>query len=165
MEKRNFMGYSDSSGSEKAFLDDFLHIMMIQKSDRLLNIFEKYREKNLEVPILVEGKRDVSSLRKLEFNGEIINLNSGHTLLGKVELLADKYREVIILTDFDHKGIFLKKRITTYFNSMGTEADTYLWTFILRFLPAKTVEELPWAYEKALEVRQRITKIRLKPST
>ncbi len=137
---------------------------MTQKSDRLLSIFDKYREKNREVPILVEGKRDVSSLRRLDFQGELISLNSGHSLLGKVELMSDKYSEVIILTDFDQKGVFLKKRITSYFKSMGTEPDTYLWTFVLRYLPAKTVEELPWAYENALELNPKIPKARYQGS-
>ncbi len=137
---------------------------MTQKSDRLLSIFDKYREKNLKVPILVEGKHDVSSLRKLDFQGELVSLNSGHSLLGKVEKMSDKYNEVIILTDFDQKGIFLKKRITTYFTSMGTDADTYLWTFVLRYLPAKTVEELPWAYENALELNPKIKSVRYQGS-
>lgn len=137
---------------------------MMQKSDRLLDIFTKYREKNLSVPILVEGKHDISSLRKLEFNGEIVTLNSGHSLLRKVERMSSKYDEVILLTDFDQKGKFLKRRIDSYFQSTGTQTDTYLWSYILRFMPANTVEDLPWAYEKIMESRPKITKIRLNSS-
>ncbi len=128
---------------------------MIQKSVRLLSVFEKYREKNLKVPILVEGKHDVSSLRRLEFSGEIISLNSGHSLLGKVEQISNSHNEVIILTDFDQKGVFLKRRLTNYLLSVGTSADIYLWNYISHYLPARTVEELPWAYEKVSGVALR----------
>lgn len=120
----------------------------MQKSDRLLTIFRKYREKNLQVPIIVEGKNDVHSLRRLDFTGEIINLNSGLSLLGKVEQISNAYNEVIVLTDFDYKGTILKKRITGYLLSLGTSPDIYLWNYVNRYLPARTVEELPWAYEK-----------------
>ena len=35
----------------------------------MLKIIEKYKEKNLEAPVVVEGKNDVQSLREIDFSG------------------------------------------------------------------------------------------------
>lgn len=123
---------------------------MRRKSERLLTFFDKYREKNLTVPIIVEGKRDISSLRKLDFKGEIILLNTGKSLMGKAETISEEYREVIILTDFDRKGVFLKNRIVTYLMSLGIHADLSLWNYVAKNMPARTVEQLPWAYDTVM---------------
>ncbi|MCL4334979.1 MAG: hypothetical protein M1402_02650 [Candidatus Thermoplasmatota archaeon] len=128
---------------------------MRKKSERLLTFFDKYREKNLKVPIIVEGKRDISSLRKLDFRGEIILLNTGKSLMGKAEIISEEYKEVIILTDFDRKGVFLKNRIVTYLMSLGIQADLSLWNYVSKNMPARTVEQLPWAYDTVLTQEMR----------
>ena len=64
-------------------------------------------EENKKVPVIVEGDKDVFSLRKLGVIGEIIIFNSGLSIIDFCDKLAKKYKEVIILTDWDRKGGFI----------------------------------------------------------
>ncbi|MBC7081052.1 MAG: toprim domain-containing protein [Thermoplasmatales archaeon] len=70
---------------------------------------EKLKEENRSIPIIVEGEKDVKALHELDVRGEII------TLHGSVSNLCDeialKYKEVIILTDWDEEGWKLCRRI------------------------------------------------------
>lgn len=115
---------------------------------RVFSILDQYRSKNLSVPIIVEGKNDVSCLRRIDFEGRIIQVNSGESLLNFSENLASEYDEIIILTDFDRKGKTLKKMIQNYLVSSGVKADTYLWEYLCKKSPIATVEELPSEVER-----------------
>ncbi len=120
---------------------------------RILKILESYRKKNSNVPIIVEGKHDVESLRRIEFSGEIITLNSGSSLLSFSEGLSRNYEEVILLTDFDRRGIFLKSEIEAFLRGSGCRPDTELWSSIRRMVPVRTVEELPFAISRIMETQ------------
>ena len=39
----------------------------------------------LSVPVIVEGKRDISAIRQLGYNGLLIQLNDGKSVLSTVE--------------------------------------------------------------------------------
>ena len=67
-------------------------------------LVEELKEANAGTPIVVEGERDVESMRTLGISGEIIVLNQGVSLFVFCELLAEKYSDVILLTDWDRKG-------------------------------------------------------------
>lgn len=121
------------------------------KERRLEKILRRYRDKNRQIPILVEGKKDEASLRSLEFPGEIIILNRGSSLLSLSESISRSHREIILLTDFDEKGVELERQIEAYLTSMGCFPDTFLWNYLRRYLPAHTVEDLPVAISQVLE--------------
>ncbi len=129
---------------------------------KVLKTLEKYRMKNEEVPIIVEGKNDVGSLRNLEFQGDIIILNVGNTLVNFSENIAAENNEVIILTDFDRKGVELKKNIQRYMTGLGCQVDTALWETLRRYVNIKTIEELPFAVKNIqadanFKIQKRIT--------
>ena len=65
------------------------------------------KEKNKEIPIIVEGEKDIEALHKLDINGIIISANTGASLTDFCDQLANKYKEIIILTDWDRKGGYL----------------------------------------------------------
>ena len=64
-------------------------------------------EENKSIAVVVEGEKDVDALRKLGLTGEIITLNLGMTLIDFCDKIAEKYNEIIILTDWNRKGGFL----------------------------------------------------------
>ncbi|HKJ97051.1 MAG TPA: toprim domain-containing protein [Thermoplasmataceae archaeon] len=115
---------------------------------RVFSILEQYRMKNESVPIVVEGRNDISCLRSIDFTGKIVHVNSGSSILNFSENLAEEYSEIIILTDFDRKGKTLKKKIQNYLVSSGVKADTYLWEYLCKRSPIATVEELPSEVER-----------------
>lgn len=118
---------------------------------RVITLVEKYIEKNNTVPIIVEGKNDVNSLRRINFAGEIIPVNLGRSILSFSEGIASAYDEVIILTDFDRKGKILKENIEKYLIGAGSRADTYLWEYFLKMSPISTVEELPSEIQRTID--------------
>lgn len=119
--------------------------------NKVLKTLEKYRVKNEQVPIIVEGKNDMGCLRTLDFQGDIILVNGGSSLVNFSENVAEANDEVIILTDFDRKGIEIKKNIQKYMVGLGCRVDTLLWDTIRKYVPIRTVEELPFAVNRLLE--------------
>jgi len=65
------------------------------------------REENKNVPILVEGDKDIEALRKLGVRGTIISVNAGVSITDFCDQLANNYKEIIILTDWDRRGGYL----------------------------------------------------------
>ena len=116
--------------------------------NRVLKTLEKYRIKNQDVPIIVEGKNDLGCLRSLDFLGNIIILNSGNSLVHFSENVAETNDEVIILTDFDRKGVEIKKNLQIYMSGFGCHVDTDLWDTLRKYVPISTVEELPFAVQR-----------------
>ncbi|MEK6651970.1 MAG: hypothetical protein AABY50_03470, partial [Nitrospirota bacterium] len=49
----------------------------MERASRLREVFEALCERNKNVPVIVEGKRDAAALRELGLDGEIITLHSG----------------------------------------------------------------------------------------
>jgi 5S rRNA maturation endonuclease (ribonuclease M5) len=123
--------------------------------NRVLKTLEKYRIKNQNIPIIVEGKNDLSCLRSLEFQGNIIILNTGNSLVNFSENIAGSNDEVIILTDFDRKGVEIKKNIQRYMTGLGCRVDTDLWDTLRRYVPIRTVEELPFAVQRIVDNLER----------
>ena len=109
-------------------------------------------EKNLTVPIIVEGVNDAKSLRRLGFSGPIIKMNQGRTLMALAEAISGDFNEVILLTDFDRKGEKLGATMQEYLVSLGTRVDRHLRDRLNSCLPVKTVEEVPAAVERLAQI-------------
>ncbi len=60
--------------------------------------------------IVVEGRRDVASLRSLGINGEI-RLASQQPLLEFTEQLSKSGKKIIVLTDWDKRGGMMARKI------------------------------------------------------
>ena len=60
--------------------------------------------------IIVEGKNDVEALRKIGVLGRIIEFHKFHSMNEFADKIA-KYKEVILLFDWDHKGRYLTRRV------------------------------------------------------
>ncbi|MCL4327484.1 MAG: hypothetical protein M1149_04160 [Candidatus Thermoplasmatota archaeon] len=107
---------------------------------------EHVRERNLLIPIIVEGDHDISALRKMEFLGRILKINDGSNIDEFCMKIAGSCREVILLTDFDRKGRQLRERIEVLLTMNGCAVDTYLWR-ALRNFNIKSIEDLPSLFE------------------
>lgn len=81
--------------------------MYPENYEKFEKIIERLRE--FKGVIIVEGKRDEDSLRKLGVQTEILRLS--RSSLADVALLASEHEEVMILTDFDETGEKLAKRL------------------------------------------------------
>lgn len=72
--------------------------------ENLEELLLELKEENKNVPILVEGDKDIEALRRLEITGTIISVNAGMSLTDFCDWIAEQYKKVIILTDWDRRG-------------------------------------------------------------
>lgn len=72
-----------------------------------------------DVVVVVEGQKDITSLRHLGLTGPIISL-AGHNVITLAELLAG-YTQVLILFDFDGRGEQLTKLLISQLHGTGTK--------------------------------------------
>lgn len=110
----------------------------VEEVDRVI---DQLTDKNKTVPIIVEGKKDTKTLRKLGLNGIIIELNKGLSLSDFCDSIVEKYVKVIILTDWDRRGGTLCHRMMDLFKGR-IEVNTEYREQLSKFSMIKTVEGL-----------------------
>ncbi len=86
---------------------EFLSTHLREKTERIQQVLEcLIRESSNGIPIIVEGKNDVQTLRNLGVQGEIVSAKTGGKslldLLWQIE--ESGIEEVIMLFDFDRRG-------------------------------------------------------------
>ncbi|HLE97342.1 MAG TPA: toprim domain-containing protein [Candidatus Thermoplasmatota archaeon] len=115
-----------------------------ERFETLLEVLEELREVNRYVPILVEGARDVASLRALGFTGTVLTVHTGRPLYETYEALAREHPLVIILTDWDRKGTRLLEEAERAIGGSAGRIDR-VWRDEIRRnldLPIKDIESL-----------------------
>ena len=100
------------------------------------------REENKTVPIIVEGDKDIGALRKLGISGEIIRFNQGLSIPDFCDMISQKYKSVILLTDWDRKGGFLCSTIKKNLEGLVECNTRYREIFAKRSM-IRTLEGLP----------------------
>lgn len=94
-----------------------------ERFEALLDVLDELREANLEMPIVVEGQRDVASLRLLGLTGDIIRLHSGEPLFQVAEEVASQAKAIILLTDWDRKGEILFEQLSAALAANGVRVE------------------------------------------
>jgi len=72
--------------------------------------------------VIVEGRRDLQSLRALGLTGPVI-MASRRSALDLAEDAARSYHQIILLTDWDDKGEEMCKTIERHLRSVGSRPD------------------------------------------
>lgn len=75
-----------------------------EQFEELMMTIEELVERSLESAIVVEGERDVRSLRRLGVAGKVLHFNRGLSVFAFVEGLSREHRSLILMTDWDSKG-------------------------------------------------------------
>ena len=112
------------------------HLAQIEK------ILEELREKNKEAPIIVEGIKDKIALQSLGITGEIITINAGKSLTDFGDSISARYREIIILTDWDERG---RKICAILIKNLSgrVKCDTETRKLLAKYVHVRKVEGLP----------------------
>jgi len=95
-------------------LDEFMEI-----------IWKLALESRYGIPIIVEGKRDAESLRRLGVTGEIICIKSIRGLRRIFE--RREVKRVILLTDLDEEGERVMQLVKKSLEGVVKEIDTSYW--------------------------------------
>lgn len=81
---------------------------------RLRGLLRELTLLNNEIPVIVEGRRDVAALRRLGLKGTISTLHCGQTVAAFGEQIARRFPCVILLLDWDRRGRQLHSQLTLH---------------------------------------------------
>ncbi len=112
----------------------------LERAERLKVVFQALYEVNKRIPIIVEGKRDVSALRKIGLVGEIIALHGGMGIYEFCEDIAERFHRVVLLTDWDNKGEHLYKTIAEHLKGSWEEFSPF--REIVKVLCQKDIKDI-----------------------
>ncbi len=111
--------------------------------EKLNRIIEELKTLNCSIPIIVEGERDVKTLRNLGLKGDILKINTGRTVVEFADMVANKYKEVILLMDWDRKGWELTERLNRLLEGYNIHIHHEFRDVFIKKVPhIKSVEEL-----------------------
>lgn len=102
-----------------------------EKQERILEILQNLAEASASGnPIIVEGKKDVETLRELGIEGRIVPAKTGgKSLLDVVSEVGNMgMREVILLLDHDRRGKQLTARIKQHLERENIVPNTRFWS-------------------------------------
>ncbi len=106
-----------------------MEIRAIEDIERLENIdaiiLELRTRSDSGAIIVVEGRRDVDSLRSLGINGDI-RIACQKPLLEFTERLSESGKEIVLLTDWDKKGGITARKIINHLLTYGIMPNTDL---------------------------------------
>ncbi|MBI4691504.1 MAG: hypothetical protein HY754_14735 [Nitrospirae bacterium] len=110
------------------------------RASRLREVFETLIERNKNIPVIVEGKRDAIALRELGLTGEILTLHSGQSIYDFCENVSEKFHRVIILVDWDDKGESLNKTLCRFLNGQWEEFSAF--RELIKILCQKDIKDI-----------------------
>ncbi len=113
-------------------------IERLEKLDEL--ILELQEMSDTGAIIVVEGRRDVESLRSLGIKGDI-KLSSQQPLLDFTEVLSRCGKDIVLLTDWDRKGGMVARKIIDYLHAYSIIPNTDIRARI-GFLVKKRIKDI-----------------------
>jgi 5S rRNA maturation endonuclease (ribonuclease M5) len=129
--------------------DSEIYRKRLERIEELLSELSEYSGRG--AIIIVEGKRDVLSLKKLGIDGNF-ELATRHSLFNFSEGIAQLGSEVVILTDWDRRGDLLAIKLSGYFESFGLKPKLELRNK-LRLLSQKEIKDVESLYTYVYKLR------------
>jgi len=128
-----------------------------RKSERLQQLLNKLAAEAAKgIPIVVEGQKDVSALRQLNVEGLFVSSKtSGKSFLDILtEIERQRVREVILLLDFDRRGVEWTHRLKQHLEKTKIKPNLTFWNQLYGLVgrDLKDIEGLP-AYLETLKKR------------
>ena len=128
-----------------------------RKAEKLSKLLEKLMMTSAKgIPVVVEGQKDVVALRKLNVDGPVISSKtSGKSFLDTLtEIEQLKVREVILLLDFDRRGVEWTHRLKQHLEKTKIKPNANFWNELYGLVgrDIKDIEGLP-AYMATLKKR------------
>lgn len=122
----------------------------LEKLEKVLMRLEDLSEHH---PIVVEGARDASALKRLGITRNVVPLNKGVSVFTFCEQLSRTATEVVILTDWDRRGGQLARMLREGLAANGVTANDKIRTeiVILSKKEVKDIESMPTFIERLKE--------------
>jgi 5S rRNA maturation endonuclease (ribonuclease M5) len=130
-------------------VDPEIYRKRLERIEELLAELSEYSERG--AIIIVEGKRDILSLKRLGIEGNF-ELATRHSLFNFSERIAKLDREVIILTDWDRRGDLLAVKLSDYFGNFGLKPELQIRNK-LRLICQKEIKDIESLYSYVSRLR------------
>ena len=119
---------------------------ILDKIEIYRELMDLVSEMNYDVDaVIVEGPHDKKSLSLLGYVGSIFTCSSGSSLLELADSVANRFTEIVILTDFDKAGNTLFKTLTTLFSSRKVKVNNFYrrrFRKLLKTVNTSTIESI-----------------------
>ncbi|KKG13259.1 hypothetical protein EO98_05080 [Methanosarcina sp. 2.H.T.1A.6] len=103
--------------------------------------------------IIVEGKRDIISMKRLGIEGSF-ELATHQSLFNFSERIAKLGCEVIILTDWDRRGDLLAVKLSEYFDNFGVKPELQIRNK-LKLITQKEIKDVESLYTYISKLRSK----------
>ena len=121
----------------------------LERIEELLQELSEYSERG--AVIIVEGKRDILSMKRLGIKGSF-ELATRHSLFNFSEKIASLGCDVIILTDWDRRGDMLAAKLSEYFENFGIKPELQIRNK-LRLITQKEIKDIESLYTYVSKLR------------
>ena len=130
-------------------VDPDIYRKRLERVEELLSELSEYSGRG--AIIIVEGKRDILSLKKLGIEGNF-ELATRYSLFNFSERIAELGREVIILTDWDRRGDLLAVKLSEYFKNFGLRPELQIRNK-LKLISQKEIKDIESLYNYVSKLR------------
>jgi 5S rRNA maturation endonuclease (ribonuclease M5) len=130
-------------------VDPDIYRQRLERVEELLSELSDYSGRG--AIIIVEGKRDILSLKRLGIEGDF-ELATRYSLFNFSERIAELGREVIILTDWDRRGDLLAGKLSEYFKNFGLKPELQIRNK-LKLISQKEIKDIESLYNYVSKLR------------
>jgi len=131
-----------------------------ERLEQLEKVFEDLEDVSADVPVIVEGLRDVKALKRLGITKNVIALNRGVSVSTFSEEISKRHRKAVVLTDWDRRGGQLARMLKEALMANDVEVidRIRIQVVILSKKEVKDIESMPTFIErlKARDASQRM---------
>jgi len=102
-----------------------------EKEEKILEMIEQLGiASSGGTPIIVEGKKDVETLRDLGITGRIFSIQTGNKNMARIliEIEETKINEIILLLDFDDQGREMTVKLKQNLERERIKPNTHFWS-------------------------------------
>ena len=119
-----------------------------EKEEKILRILNAIAEESAKgTPIVVEGKKDVEALSALGIDGTVLTVKTGGKTFLDVASEIEKMctSEVVLLLDFDRRGIEGTKRLKQNLERAKVKSNVKFWRDLSKLLgkDIQSIESIP----------------------
>jgi len=135
-----------------------------ERLELLEKTLEELEELSDQIPVIVEGVRDVAALRKLGITKNVTQFNKGKSVFRFCEDLSKRSESAIILTDWDRRGGQLARMLKEGLAANGVKVNDKIRTqiVILSKKEVKDIESLPTFIDRLKSTPRGIADVRVR---
>lgn len=112
-----------------------------ERLESIMKVMEELEALSEQMPVVVEGLRDVEALKLLGISRNVVSLSKGVSIFAFCESLSNEWDSVLILTDWDRKGGRLARKLKEALMANGAKPIEAV-RAQLAFLAKKDVKDI-----------------------